>query len=168
MSSVPPDEGEVPSQDKLNRVLFREMQAGHREARRSRRLVRLLLFLAAAYFAAGGYLVDRQNAKTAAVIRDVAAQTARIDAQNDRINEGRKVSHSAVCAFGGAIAEAGRSILDDEATAGRRPRGAGQAYIDNIARRVELQTGIRGLVVQSGARAGTLDCDRLQRAAKIP
>lgn len=87
------------------------------------------------------------------------------DRQNDRINEGRKVSHRAVCAFGGAIAEAGRVILD---TASGRPAGAGQAYVDDIARRVEQQTGITGLIVKRGPKAGTLNCDRLQAAANIP
>lgn len=160
------DDIEVPSQDDLNRMLFAEMQSGRRAAARGRRVVQVFAVVAVVFFTIGGYLIDRQTGQ---------------------INEGRKVSSDAVCAFGSALAEAGRAVFDAAAAPpkdararrfereleriGYPPRdqrqGGGQAYVDNIALRVATQTGIKGLVVKTGPNAGQLNCDRLQQAAKI-
>lgn len=103
------------------------------------------------------------------------------------VQDGRRVSSDAVCAFGSALAEAGRAILDASAAPpkdararrferelerlGYPPRklrqGAGQAYIDSIATRVAAQTGVKGLVVKTGPTAGRLDCAKLRKAANI-
>ncbi len=109
----------------------------------------------------------------------------------DRTNEGRAVAAGIVCAFGSAIAEQGRGVINQSAMAPKTAQqrrfirnlermgypslderveaaklGA-QAYVDGIAAKVEQQTGITGLVIKRGEKAGTLDCGRLVHVSGI-
>lgn len=94
--------------------------------------------------------------------------------QGEQQREGRRLGVTVTCAFGGALAEAGRNVLtryarnDAEVEAGRK---AGKLYTDDIAAAVEREliktqppVRIRHLVIEEGPRAGTLDCDRLVRS----
>ena len=74
MRCLTPDDVEVPSQDQLNRLLFTEFLNGHREARRGRQLTRVVIFIAVGYFAAGGYIIDRQNDRAAKLVKQVTKQ----------------------------------------------------------------------------------------------
>lgn len=108
-----------------------------------------------------------------------------------RINEGRALALNVICAYGSAISEAGREVIAGSAREPLTPREklfernlqrlgypplgqrrqaarlGGAAYVENINRRVEERTGIEGLVIRKGPRAGSLNCDKLQRAAEI-
>ena len=109
---------------------------------------------------------------------------------NRRINEGRAIALNVICAYGGAISEAGRTVISGGGISGspgndrlegflrelgfppaakrkKLARAAGAAYVQNINRRVEEHTGIIGLVIEEGPRAGSLDCDRLAAAAAV-
>lgn len=110
--------------------------------------------------------------------------------------EGRRAATEVICAFGGAISEAGRGVIlasapPPEVVAKWTPRQrrfernlvqlgypplserrvaakiGGAAYVENIARQVEDATGVRGLVIEKGPDAGKLSCEKLREAAAI-
>lgn len=96
-----------------------------------------------------------------------------LNEQGKQQREGRRLGVTVTCAFGGALAEAGRNVLtryarnDAERQAGVK---AGRLYTDDIAAAVVREllktqppVRIRGLVIRKGPRAGTLDCERLVR-----
>ena len=102
--------------------------------------------------------------------------------------EARRLAVGATCAFGGAVAEAGRRVITSSAVPPKSDRArrfnrplesegypplaerrdaaeiAGRAYVESIARAVEEQTGLKDLVVETGPDAGKLDCHRLEEA----
>lgn len=143
-----------------------------RDVRRFKIETRFLYVLACGLAAFAGFL--------SAELREVQRQQI----------EGRRLGSGVTCAFGGAIANAGRQVLMSapepqtpdqkrfEAFLVRNgyppfaerqaaAKVAGRLYVASIAAEVEKQTGLRSVVVKKGPRAGTLDCDRLQRVTAI-
>lgn len=95
------------------------------------------------------------------------------------IQESRKIATGVMCAFGSALADAGRATISggdiqppvfarNLERLGLPPKSvrvagaktAGAAYVTAIVAAVEQQTGIKGFV----RKDGTLDCAKLQRA----
>lgn len=145
------------------------------------RSTKIVLALMCTLFVVGFAVVQGQSSR-------IGEQTDRLDDQAHKIQEGRQLGSKVTCAFGSALAEAGRASIsmgiapitterqrryEAFLVAHGRPtfeqrvaaaKIAGKAYVTAIAQRVEKQTGAKGLVIRKGPRAGTLNCKAVAAA----
>jgi hypothetical protein len=115
--------------------------------------------------------------------------TSRVGDNYNEVQAGRRLSLSIICAFGGAVAEAGREVISHSVPTPVTPEQkaqnraliklgfpsykerqeaaklGGQLYVQSLSNKVEERTGITGLVVKKGPNAGSLNCVRLRNVA---